>query len=81
MVEVHDLLASDDHFVALGKSNIAGVDTQPAVVYQLRDGKISDVWSHEGEQNALDEAPLGSTGRRVGSYPGVEAGVSPPARA
>ena len=55
-VEVHDLLASDDHVVALVNRTIAGVDTQAAVIYHLSGGKISEVWSHEGDQYALDEA-------------------------
>jgi ketosteroid isomerase-like protein len=55
-VEVHDLLASDDHVVALVKRTIAGVDTTAAVIYHLSGGKISEVWSHEGDQYALDEA-------------------------
>ncbi len=55
-VQIHDLLASDQHVVALVKRTIAGVDTQAAVIYHVRDGKVAEVWSHEGDQYALDEA-------------------------
>ena len=58
-VEIHDLLASDEHVVALVKRSIAGLDTQAAVIYHLRDGKIAEVWSHEGDQYAIDEAMSG----------------------
>ena len=55
-VEVHDLLASDDHVVALVKRNLAGADTRAAIVYHLRDGRITGIWPHEGDQYAVDEA-------------------------
>ena len=58
-VEIHDLLESDEHVVALVRRTIAGADTRAAIVYHVRDGKIAEIWSHEGDQYALDEA-LGS---------------------
>jgi ketosteroid isomerase-like protein len=56
VVDVHDLLSSDDHVVALVSRSIAGVEAPAAVIYHLRDGKIAGVWSHEWDQYALDEA-------------------------
>lgn len=58
--EIHDLLASDEHVVALVKRTIAGLETRVAVVYHLRDGKIAEIWPHEQDQYALDEAFTGS---------------------
>lgn len=58
--EVHDLLATDDHVVALLSRTIAGVEARAAVVYHVRDGKITEIWPHEHDQYALDEAITGS---------------------
>lgn len=58
-VDVHDLLSSDDHVVALVSRAIAGVDTTAAIVYHMRGGKIAELWSHEGDQYAIDEAMKG----------------------
>ena len=55
-VQVHDLLESDEHVVALLQRTIAGVDARAAIVYHLRDGLISEIWPHEADQYALDEA-------------------------
>lgn len=55
-VDLHDMLASDEHVVALVRRNIAGVDARAAVVYHVRDGKITEVWPHEADQYAIDEA-------------------------
>ena len=57
--ELHDLLSTEDHVVALGRRTIAGVDAPAAVVYHLADGKITEIWVHEARQYELDEA-LGS---------------------
>lgn len=58
-VEVHDILANDEHGVALvrftgqreGRSNADnGVQ-----VFHIRDGKATEVWTHPGDQYAVDE--------------------------
>lgn len=58
-VEVHDILASDEHAVALtrgigsrqGKQlNMPGVD-----IYHIRDGKATEFWSIPMDQRAEDE--------------------------
>lgn len=58
-IELHDLLASDDHVVALavvgatrkGKSmQWRGID-----VYHIRDGKIAEIWITLPDQQAVDE--------------------------
>jgi uncharacterized protein len=60
VAEIHDLLAGDEHVVALLTRTIAGVEARAAVVYHVRDGRITDVWPHEQDQYALDEAIRGS---------------------
>ena len=54
--DVHDVLANDDHVVALLTRKIAGIDASVAVVYHVRDGKITEVWPQERDQYAVDEA-------------------------
>lgn len=54
--EIHDILAGDDHVVALMTRNIAGIDASVAVVYRIRNGRIIEVWPHERDQYAVDEA-------------------------
>ena len=57
----HDLLATDDHAVALVHEHAsrpaAGktIDLHRAVVYDLRDGMIAEIWIHETDQYAFDE--------------------------
>jgi hypothetical protein len=57
--QLHDALGSDDHSVQLlnvtanarGRSH----SWQLVVVMHTRDGKISEVWLHIGDQHKLDE--------------------------
>ncbi len=59
-IEIHDVLANDDHAVALttasgerqGKTleNAKGVQ-----VFHVRDGKVTESWFHSGDQYADDE--------------------------
>jgi len=58
-IEVHDVLANDEHVVALttasaerqGKSleNAKGVQ-----IFHIRDGKVTESWFHSGDQYADD---------------------------
>ena len=58
-VDVHDLLANDDHGVALvhltaerdGKS----LDSNDVHVWHIRDGRATEQWIHPGDQYAADE--------------------------
>ena len=54
--EIHDVLASDEHAVALMTRRVAGIDASVAVVYRLQNGMIAEVWPHERDQYAVDEA-------------------------
>ena len=57
----HDLLAGDDHAVALVHEHAARpaagktIDLHRAIVYDLRDGMIAEIWIHETDQYAFDE--------------------------
>jgi hypothetical protein len=54
--DVHDVLASDDHAVALMTRHVGGIEASIAVVYEIREGRIAEVWPHERDQYAVDEA-------------------------
>jgi uncharacterized protein len=58
-LEIHDVLANDEHGVALatvtatrgGKS----LEDRQAHVFHVRDGKVAEFWNHPGDQQATDE--------------------------
>jgi len=58
-VEVHDVLANDEHAVALNKvvGTTGGrtLEQEQVVVMHLRDGKIAEVWLHFSKQQEMDE--------------------------
>ena len=57
-VEFHDLLASDDHVVALwrrtGRREGVTLDSPGVGIYHVRDGKIAEVWVLHWDQPAAD---------------------------
>ena len=57
--ETHDLLASDDHVVALltirGTRGGNPLELRQVIVAHVRDGKISEVWGLPEDQYAADE--------------------------
>lgn len=53
--QLHDLLATDDHVVALVRRTIGGVDAVAAVVYHVSDGRITEIWPHEWSQYEIDD--------------------------
>ena len=59
IVEVHDVLASDDHVVALVRAtaNRQGkqLSANQANIYHVRDGKITEAWLIPTDQRAFDE--------------------------
>jgi ketosteroid isomerase-like protein len=59
IVDVHDVLVSDDHAVALVRerftSDAGSVDTNRVVVYGLRDGRIAEIWTYDSDPYAYDE--------------------------
>ena len=58
-VEVHDVLANDEHAVALTRSigNRQGkqLDVSNVDIYHIRDGKVMEFWSFPEDQRAEDE--------------------------
>ncbi len=54
--DIQDVCVSEQHAVALITRHIAGIDATVAVVYRIDGGKIAEVWPHERDQYAVDEA-------------------------
>jgi ketosteroid isomerase-like protein len=58
-IEPHDVLVSDEHAVTLAAlhAEVGGrtLDWHRVGVYHFRDGRISEVWLHEDDQQAVDE--------------------------
>lgn len=58
-VELHDVLANDEHAVALGvaRGEREGktLENKYAHVVHFRDGKVSESWIHPADQYAIDE--------------------------
>ena len=58
-VEVHDLLANDEHGVAIviesGTRNGRSHSGQAAHVFHLRDGKVIEFWDAQVDQYSADE--------------------------
>jgi ketosteroid isomerase-like protein len=62
--DIHDVLASDDRAVALMTRLVAGINAPVAVVYEIRNGRIVEVWPHERDQYAVDEALSRALGKK-----------------
>jgi 8-amino-7-oxononanoate synthase len=54
--DIHDVLANDDHVAVLMTRLVAGIEAAVVVVYHVRNGKVTEVWPHERDQYAVDEA-------------------------
>lgn len=58
-VEIHDVLASDEHVVVLVRRQLErqgdSGQFRAVSVYHTESGKIAEVWDHEMDQYALDE--------------------------
>jgi uncharacterized protein len=57
--EVHDVLANDEHVVALGSASATGPDGSSAQwkyvnVFHIRDGKATEVWGMAENDAAVD---------------------------
>jgi uncharacterized protein len=57
--EMHDVLANDEHAVALltahAERDGKTLDDKQAHVFHIRDGKVTEVWLHAGDLYANDE--------------------------
>jgi uncharacterized protein len=58
-VDIHDVLASDDHVVVLSDRRATRedrrVEMRGAGVYHVRDGKIAEAWLFEWDPYAIDD--------------------------
>jgi len=58
-VEIHDVLANDEHVVVLatahGERGTHAVHDNHAQVFHVRDGVITEFWGHPGDQHAIEE--------------------------
>jgi ketosteroid isomerase-like protein len=58
-LEIHDILANDEHGVALvvatGQREGKSLEDRQAQVFHLQGGKVTEFWNHPGDQNAVDE--------------------------
>ena len=58
-LELHDVLANDEHAVALvtvrGERAGKQLTDNEVLTYHIRDGKISEVWTHTTDLYAADE--------------------------
>lgn len=58
-IELHDVLANDDHAVALhavrGERAGKQLETDAIEVFHIREGKISEAWSMRSDLYAVDE--------------------------
>jgi ketosteroid isomerase-like protein len=58
ITEVHDVLVSDQHAVALVRERFCRgercVDTDRVVVYELRDDLIREIWTYDSDPYAYD---------------------------
>lgn len=58
-VEIHDVLANDNHAVALqtfrGERDGRAIEDHSVLVFHMRDGKATDIWIHPQDQYSQDE--------------------------
>ena len=59
LVEIHDMLASDDHGVILARERFERdgrtLETKRVLLYHVRDGKLAESWIYDDDQRAVDE--------------------------
>ncbi len=58
-IELHDVLANDDHAVTLARYTASRqgkqLDMRDITVYHIRNGKVTEFWSITEDQRATDE--------------------------
>ena len=58
-LEIHDVLANEEHGVALVKTSAQrrgrSLSSNDAHVFHLEGGKVTEFWGHPGDQYAIDE--------------------------
>jgi ketosteroid isomerase-like protein len=58
-IDLHDVLANDDHGVALltvtGQQDGRELHDNSVQVFHIKDGKVTESWIHPGDERASDE--------------------------
>jgi hypothetical protein len=58
LLEIHDVLASDEHAVVPARERFARdgrtVESKRVLVYHVRDGKLAEAWIYDDDQRAVD---------------------------
>ena len=58
-LDIHDLLANDEHAVALvtakGSRDGKSIEDHQVHVFHISDGKVTEFWGHPTDQYAVDE--------------------------
>ena len=58
-IDIHDLLANDDHAVVLvhttGEREGKKLDDRAVQVFHIKNGKVTEEWLHPGDTHAADE--------------------------
>jgi len=58
-VELHDVLANDDHVVGLHRTSAQregkSFETTNAIIFHMRDGRVSEAWEHAFNLYGQDE--------------------------
>lgn len=59
LVEIHDVLVSEDHAVVLARERFERdgrrLETNRVLVYHIRDGKLAEGWIYDDDQRAVDD--------------------------
>ena len=59
LIEVHDVLAGEDHGVVLAHERFERdgrtLDVRRVLVYHVRDGQLTECWLYDDDQRAVDE--------------------------
>lgn len=59
LVEIHDVLASDDHAVILARERFERdgrqLEVRRVLLYHIRDGRLAEGWIYDDDQRAVDE--------------------------
>ena len=59
LVEIHDVLVSDEHAVVLARERFERdgqqLEMKRVLVYHIRDAKLAEGWVYDDDQRAVDE--------------------------
>ncbi len=79
-VELHDVLANDEHVAVLNVARAERGDgsweDNSVLVFHIRDGKVSEFWLHPGDQYAADQ--FSPSGRVAPNRTGLRKRVDSP---